>query len=598
MKRLAVLLAVPTITTLLLTAAPAIAATPTCHGRAATKVGTAGADNLVGTAGDDVIVAGAGNDTVHGGGGNDTICGGNGDDTLYGDGGSNTLDGGGGNDDLVGNPTGADTLVGGPGVYDVALYSTLTATQPLVADLGTGVASAVGVSDHLSGIEGLVGGAGADRLTGGKGTDLLFGIGGNDVLDGAGGFDYAGFLIAPVTADLTTDVATGEGRDTMKGIEGLLAGLSPSTLIGNSGANLMIGGPGNDVLRGGGGDDVLDGGPGADELYGEAGVDRLIGLGGDDLLDGGSGVDLADYSSSVTGVKVSLVSNRSSGDSGVDVLRSVEDIAGGSGPDTLVGDGNSNILIGQAGNDHLFGNGSADLLVGGDGSDVADGGTGTDSCTAESVTACEGGSAGPAAVPGVSPASVTALATAASAVQIANRSFRIMDVRCSNPASSQYDQIFVTSPQVQSISGDDESVQWTPLVYEFDFGTNTWQYDNTFSTVNIFATYGGDQGFSYAFVTPSTQTVNVYRTGFYRVADQVYWPQYGYYTFEWAGEHMTDSDGGIIETRTPAPWCHYDIPGTATALRGPGGSATPPSSDTPPTPPPGVLPVGLTSLHG
>src|SRR5213080_4888727 len=60
------------------------AATPTCHGHAATIVGTAAGDTLVGTPGPDVIVGLGGNDQIAGRGGNDIVCGGAGADVLRG----------------------------------------------------------------------------------------------------------------------------------------------------------------------------------------------------------------------------------------------------------------------------------------------------------------------------------------------------------------------------------------------------------------------------------------------------------------------------------------------------------------------------------
>jgi len=88
-------------------------AVPTCEGRPATIVGSAGKDRLKGTAKADVIVALGGNDKVKGLGGDDVICGGDGNDTLLGAGGKDRLYGERGKDRLVGG-TGKDRLVGGP----------------------------------------------------------------------------------------------------------------------------------------------------------------------------------------------------------------------------------------------------------------------------------------------------------------------------------------------------------------------------------------------------------------------------------------------------------------------------------------------------
>src|SRR2546421_9891487 len=87
---------------------------PTCQGRAATLVGTAGNDVIVGSSGNDVIVGLGGNDLILGGKGNDVICGGPGDDSLIGDPGNDTLSGGTGSDGLFGE-YGEDTEDGGPG---------------------------------------------------------------------------------------------------------------------------------------------------------------------------------------------------------------------------------------------------------------------------------------------------------------------------------------------------------------------------------------------------------------------------------------------------------------------------------------------------
>jgi Ca2+-binding RTX toxin-like protein len=78
---------------------------PSCGGRVATIVGTAGPDLLKGTRGRDVIAAGAGDDRVKGKKGKDLICGGDGNDRLF---------GGAAGDRLIGGP-GQDLLRGGKG---------------------------------------------------------------------------------------------------------------------------------------------------------------------------------------------------------------------------------------------------------------------------------------------------------------------------------------------------------------------------------------------------------------------------------------------------------------------------------------------------
>jgi Ca2+-binding RTX toxin-like protein len=86
----------------------------TCHGLAATIVGTDGSDVLSGTPARDVIAGLGGDDTISGLAGNDVICGGTGDDTLKGGKDNDKLLGGKGNDKLYGRE-GADKLYGEAG---------------------------------------------------------------------------------------------------------------------------------------------------------------------------------------------------------------------------------------------------------------------------------------------------------------------------------------------------------------------------------------------------------------------------------------------------------------------------------------------------
>jgi M6 family metalloprotease-like protein len=74
--------------------AAAAAGKTSCLGKAATIVGTSGADRLNGTRGPDVIVGLGGNDVIKGVAGNDRLCGGPGDDRLDGGAGKDQLDGG------------------------------------------------------------------------------------------------------------------------------------------------------------------------------------------------------------------------------------------------------------------------------------------------------------------------------------------------------------------------------------------------------------------------------------------------------------------------------------------------------------------------
>ena len=221
-------------------AAEAASDAETCHGKAATIVGTNGHDVLIGTPGDDVIVGLRGWDVLRGAGGEDTICGGRGSDHVYGGTGADWLDGQGdgllfGEDqygDYMNGGDGNDFVSGGDGLssgdrgLDVLVYPTDVA--PLRADLQTGTVFFDGHTDHVDNIEYVNGTNFADTLTGDGYFNFITGGGGNDTLVGNGGVDF-----------LDGD----DGNDLMKG---------------GSGDDLLSGGAGTDAANGGDGDDYCN----------------------------------------------------------------------------------------------------------------------------------------------------------------------------------------------------------------------------------------------------------------------------------------------------------------------------------------------------
>ena len=207
------------------------AAAANCQGLLATIVGTKHNDHIRGTSGRDVIVGQGGNDTISSLGGDDRIC------------------GNGGNDKLLAGP-GVDKLDGG------------------------------------SGRNVLKGGAGDDRLCGGPSPDSFWPGAGNDVVDGRGtpGEEWVHYENAsgPVTVDLSTGHATGEGTDILVAILDVAGSRYGDVIKGNEDDNILRLGKGNDHGLGRGGSDTLLGGPGADDLDGGA---------GSNTNDGGDGTD-------------------------------------------------------------------------------------------------------------------------------------------------------------------------------------------------------------------------------------------------------------------------------------------------------------------
>jgi T1SS-143 domain-containing protein len=403
-------------------------------------IGAAGNDTLDGGAGNDTMDGGAGNDSLIGNGGTDwaryadatnpitanlsgvtdtvtgtdvgtdtlsgveNIIGGAGNDTMTGDSSANYFIGNGGDDSLVGND-GDDTLRGGAGNdviaggngNDLIDFSDGTAGITFTLDQSAGthttgaLAGGLG-NDSYSSIEGAIGtnfadtlvgdNTAADILRGGGGNDSIDGRGGNDTLDGGlgndtlvgnGGTDWVSYaaIAAGVLVDLSLGTAVGQGVDSLSGVENVLGSTQNDTIGGDANNNVLDGNDGNDFLAGAGGADTLTGGNGDDTLDGGAGSDSLV---------GGAGNDWVTYASVGGAMVVNLGTGVATGD-GTDSLATIENVIGGSGGDSITGDGNANILIGNAGNDTIIGGAGNDTIEGGPGADSLDGGTNTDTLT-------------------------------------------------------------------------------------------------------------------------------------------------------------------------------------------------------------------------
>jgi Ca2+-binding RTX toxin-like protein len=198
----------------------------------------------------------------------------------------------------------------------------------------------------------LEGGGGNDRLNGGKGTnDVLAGGGGNDDLAGGSGrADVGDYSRAPgaVEANLTNQLAIGDGEDELSGIENLTGSDGDDALYGDELANGLFGGLGNDAMLGNAGTDFLQ----PDE--------------GDDTVNGGEDPDIVDYffTKPQGPMTVDLVAGIATGQ-GTDTLISIEGAGGGEFDDTMSGENDANGLFGFGGNDTLLGGpGDADFLQG------------------------------------------------------------------------------------------------------------------------------------------------------------------------------------------------------------------------------------------
>src|SRR6266545_5096347 len=284
---------------------------------------------------------------------------------------------------------------------------------------------------------------GKDKLSGAGGfRDILVGGPGGDALNGGAGIsDFAFYFGAPgpMTVDLTAGTATGDGSDTLTGVEGIGGSGFDDVLTGNAASNFLFGDAGNDTLAGGDGDndglwggdgdDALDGGSGEDfvsfvftqfgvtanlttgtatgegsdtlaniedivgtkhhdTLTGDAGPNVFLPLVGNDGIDGSGGTDTVSYEVSPSAVTANLSTGTATGE-GTDTLTAIENLNGSPLNDNLTGDAGPNVLHGLAGTDTLSGSDGDDTLTGDEGTDTVDGGIGTDTCDGESEVNCE-----------------------------------------------------------------------------------------------------------------------------------------------------------------------------------------------------------------
>ncbi len=137
------------------------------------------------------------------------------------------------------------------------------ANDPLIGTSGKDVLCGDGRANTINGA------GGNDIILGNGDNDTIVGANGNDTVNGGPGVDTASYPgTTPVTANLTTEFATGVGSDILLGIENLKGSGAGDRFTGDSGRNVLSGLGGNDVLdvRDGIGDnDKVDGGAGASD---------------------------------------------------------------------------------------------------------------------------------------------------------------------------------------------------------------------------------------------------------------------------------------------------------------------------------------------
>jgi hypothetical protein len=340
------------------------------------------------------------------------VTGGSGDDHITGDLDANSFDGADGNDTLEGGGTGgtadgADSFTGGPGAHDAVSYD--DRTVPVTATAGAGNANGIGGCPGAAGCEHDVFAADIEDLTGGQEDDVLSGSSPTDnTLDGQGGDDLLRGSPSATGPD-GADVLIGGGHGTAGGPNGNTGDLAD---FGSRVDNLTVSIGGGADGATGENDDVrstiekVTGGDGSDTLTGDAAVNTLVGGASDDTIAGGSGPgpdgadiliggtgtgDTVSYDTRTDGLAITINGTAPDGDT----ITTFENATGGSGNDTLTGDGLPNRLTGGLGTDSLNGLAGADRLEARDGvADTLDCGTEDDVAvvdfgTTDTFTGCE-----------------------------------------------------------------------------------------------------------------------------------------------------------------------------------------------------------------
>jgi serralysin len=85
-----------------------------------------------------------------------------------------------------------------------------------------------------------------------------------------------GLVAAGLTINLVSGSASGEGSDTLIGVENAVGSRYADVIHGSTSGNVLDGAQGADMIMGGGGADRIIGGKGGDQLSGDAAADTFV----------------------------------------------------------------------------------------------------------------------------------------------------------------------------------------------------------------------------------------------------------------------------------------------------------------------------------
>jgi len=267
--------------------------------------------------------------------------------------------------------------------------------------------------------------AGVANLTGNTLNNLLFAGAGANALNGGSGTDTASYLYASaaitINLSITLSQSTGgSGTETLTNIENLTGSNYSDSLTGNASSNILNGGIGADTMLGGAGNDTYYVDNTGDKVYETTTATSGIDASGVDLvnsslstytlgafiengrltvasatnmtgnslsnviyvnagtyvnaIDGSTGTDTLSYqyatTTGTTGISLNLGGTvdasgyvTTSGISGADKVKGIENITGSNYADTLTGNSGANVLNGLSGNDTMAGGAGNDTYV-------------------------------------------------------------------------------------------------------------------------------------------------------------------------------------------------------------------------------------------
>ncbi len=325
------------------------------------------------------------------------------DDALTGNATSNVLIGGLGND-LINGGDGIDTAsyINAVGGVTVDLSKT---TQQNTISAGL---------DTLSNIENLIGSNFNDTLIGNNDDNVFIGGLGRDKVLGSNGFDTVSYarsessILVFLNQGLISVNKSGD-FDSLTSIENIVGSqLNDSFIINTTEDKVINGGNGIDTIAF---DDIFpetglvgvtinlsitgkqntisagfDNFINIENLIGTSVHDNLTGNSKDNILGGGAGINILNgaggvdtvsyagfsFSPDEVGITVNLGINgpQNIQNLAIDTLISIENLIGGDGQDTLIGNNQANIIQGDFGNDEIIGKAGNDILTGGSGKDI------------------------------------------------------------------------------------------------------------------------------------------------------------------------------------------------------------------------------------